>query len=52
MILFAIKTYAQDRGDDEILLNPSDSYVIKRTDLCVYISESFKEVKDIAYLVM
>ncbi|KAI8145288.1 calcium-activated BK potassium channel alpha subunit-domain-containing protein [Fennellomyces sp. T-0311] len=50
VILFAIKTYAADRNDHEILLNPSNDYIIKETDLCVYISESPKEIKDIKYL--
>ncbi|KAI7876619.1 hypothetical protein K492DRAFT_135059 [Lichtheimia hyalospora FSU 10163] len=50
VILFAIKTYAADRNEYEILLNPSNDYSIKDTDLCVYISESPKEIKDIEYL--
>lgn len=51
VILFAIKTYAADRDEYEILLNPSNDYIIKKEDLCVYISESPKEIKDIEYLV-
>lgn len=51
VILFAIKTYAADRDEYEILLNPSNDYTIKDTDLCVYISESPKEIRDIEYLV-
>lgn len=50
VILFAVKTRATDTGDDEILLNPGD-YTLKATDLCVYISESPREIKDISYLV-
>ncbi|KAI9247966.1 hypothetical protein BDA99DRAFT_564939 [Phascolomyces articulosus] len=50
VILFAIKTFAVDRGDHEILLNPSNDYIIKESDLCVYISESPREIKDIRYL--
>ncbi|KAI9498900.1 calcium-activated BK potassium channel alpha subunit-domain-containing protein [Zychaea mexicana] len=51
VILFVIKTYAADRGDHEILLNPSNDYIIKATGLCVYIFESPKEIKDIKYLI-
>ncbi|KAI7848773.1 hypothetical protein BDC45DRAFT_522289 [Circinella umbellata] len=50
VILFGIKTFAVDRGDHEILLNPSNDYIIKDSDLCVYISESPREIKDIRYL--
>lgn len=39
------------RNDFEILLNPSNSYVIKNTDECVYIAEGPKEVQDISTLV-
>jgi hypothetical protein len=40
-----------ERNDFEILLNPSNSYEIKKTDECVYIAEGPKEVQDIATLV-
>jgi hypothetical protein len=33
-------------------LNPSNSYVIQKTDKCVYIAEGPKEVQDISTLVM
>lgn len=39
------------RNDFEILLNPSNSYVIKKTDVCVYIAEGPREVQDISTLV-
>lgn len=39
------------RNDFEILLNPSNSYVIEKTDECVYIAEGPKEVQDISTLV-
>lgn len=52
VILFAIKTYSQDcSGSPEILLNPSNDYVIRESDRCVYISESPREIKDIEFLV-
>ncbi|ORY96781.1 hypothetical protein BCR43DRAFT_439453 [Syncephalastrum racemosum] len=52
VILFAIKTYSQDcSGSPEILLNPSNDYVIRESDRCVYISESPREIKDIELLV-
>lgn len=51
VILFAVKTFMPSRNDFEILLNPSNSYVIKKTDVCVYIAEGPKEVQDISTLV-
>ncbi|KAI7863740.1 hypothetical protein BDF14DRAFT_1733553 [Spinellus fusiger] len=51
VILFAIKTYNEERDDHSILMNPCNQYVIKASDLCVYIAESPKEVKDIENLV-
>ncbi|KAF7729991.1 potassium channel, sub T, member 2 [Apophysomyces ossiformis] len=50
VILFAIKTYVPERGDYEILLNPSNHYTIKATDVCVYIAESPREIRDIENL--
>ncbi|KAG0194933.1 potassium channel, sub T, member 2 [Apophysomyces sp. BC1034] len=50
VILFAIKTRAAERDDYEILLNPSNHYTIKETDVCVYIAESPKEIRDIENL--
>lgn len=51
VILFAVKTFMSTRNDFEILLNPSNSYVIKKTDVCVYIAEGPREVQDISTLV-
>lgn len=51
VILFAVKTFMSERNDFEILLNPSNSYVIKKTDVCVYIAEGPKEVQDVSTLV-
>ncbi|KAI9250362.1 hypothetical protein EDC94DRAFT_637064 [Helicostylum pulchrum] len=50
VILFAIKTFMSSRNDFEILLNPSNSYIIEKTDQCVYIAEGPKEVQDISTL--
>ncbi|CAO3617854.1 unnamed protein product [Cunninghamella echinulata] len=47
VILFAIKVKIENSDRYEILLNPRKYYVIKDNDLCVYISESPKEVRDI-----
>ncbi|CAO3628322.1 unnamed protein product [Cunninghamella echinulata] len=46
VILFAIKVNDQDESKCNILLNPTN-YIIKSTDICVYIAESPKEIKDI-----
>lgn len=51
VILFAVKTFMSERNNFEILLNPSNSYVIKKTDVCVYIAEGPKEVQDVSTLV-
>ncbi|KAF1802860.1 hypothetical protein FB192DRAFT_1447653 [Mucor lusitanicus] len=50
VILFAIKTFMEERNDYEILLNPSNSYKIKKTDECVYIAEGPREIQDIRNL--
>ncbi|KAI9307677.1 hypothetical protein BJ944DRAFT_157570 [Cunninghamella echinulata] len=50
-ILFAIKVKVENSDRYEILLNPRKYYVIKDNDLCVYISESPKEVRDIKKMV-
>ncbi|KAG2190906.1 hypothetical protein INT46_006667 [Mucor plumbeus] len=50
VILFAVKTFMEERNDYEILLNPSNSYKIKATDECVYIAEGPKEIQDIQLL--
>lgn len=47
VILFAIKTKVENSNRYEILLNPRHYYVIKEGDLCVYMAESPKEVRDI-----
>ncbi|ORZ09574.1 calcium-activated BK potassium channel alpha subunit-domain-containing protein [Absidia repens] len=46
-ILFAIKTHDKERGNNGILLNPGNSYTIKKSDLCIYIAENPKEIRDI-----
>ena len=50
VILFAVKTNMSPRNEFEILLNPSNSYIIKKSDICVYIAEGPKEVQDVATL--
>ncbi|ORZ13209.1 hypothetical protein BCR42DRAFT_72769 [Absidia repens] len=47
VILFAVKTKMENSSRYEILLNPRHYYVIKEGDLCVYMAESPKEVRDI-----
>ncbi|KAI8886667.1 voltage-gated potassium channel [Backusella circina FSU 941] len=47
VILFAIKTFNHSKQDYEILLNPSNLYVIKISDICVYIAEGPSEIQDI-----
>ncbi|KAI8068368.1 hypothetical protein BC940DRAFT_238176 [Gongronella butleri] len=47
LILFAVKTRIENTNRYEILLNPRHYYVIKDNDLCVYMAESPKEVRDI-----
>ncbi|KAI8388327.1 uncharacterized protein BYT42DRAFT_559714 [Radiomyces spectabilis] len=49
-ILFAIKTFVPERNDYEILLNPCHDYTIKSADLCVFIAESPKEIRDIEHM--
>ncbi|CAO3626501.1 unnamed protein product [Cunninghamella blakesleeana] len=46
-ILFAVKVKIENTDRYEILLNPRKFYVIKDDDLCVYICESPREVRDI-----
>ncbi|KAI9316872.1 hypothetical protein BX666DRAFT_2019343 [Dichotomocladium elegans] len=50
VILFAIKTEVKNSKIHEILLNPSNDYLIKEGDTCVYISQSPKDINDIRYL--
>ncbi|KAI9254039.1 calcium-activated BK potassium channel alpha subunit-domain-containing protein [Sporodiniella umbellata] len=50
VILFAIKTFMQSKGDYEILLNPSNSYIIKDTDECVFIAENPRNVRELENL--
>ncbi|KAK4514602.1 uncharacterized protein ATC70_002201 [Mucor velutinosus] len=50
VILFAIKTFMEERNDYEILLNPSNSYKIRKTDECVYIAEGPREIQEIQSL--
>lgn len=50
VILFAIKTFDIVKGSYEIVLNPG-RHVIQENDLCVYIAESIKEVRDVNQLV-
>ncbi|KAL7315601.1 hypothetical protein PS15m_004798 [Mucor circinelloides] len=50
VILFAIKTFMEERNEYEILLNPSNSYKIKKTDECVYIAEGPREIQEIQSL--
>jgi hypothetical protein len=50
VILIAIKTFNSISGSYEIILNPGNR-VIQQYDLCVYIAESIKEVRDVNYLV-
>ncbi|KAI8332270.1 calcium-activated BK potassium channel alpha subunit-domain-containing protein [Chlamydoabsidia padenii] len=47
VILFAVKTKVENSDRYEILLNPRHYYVIKDDDLCVYMAESPKEIRDI-----
>ncbi|KAI8089736.1 uncharacterized protein BX664DRAFT_264101 [Halteromyces radiatus] len=51
LILFAVKTKVENSARYEILLNPRHYYVIKENDLCVYMAESPKEVRDIRKMV-
>lgn len=51
MILFAVKTKVENSNRYEILLNPRHYYVIKEDDMCVYMAESPKEVRDIKKMV-
>ncbi|KAI8394175.1 uncharacterized protein BYT42DRAFT_488398 [Radiomyces spectabilis] len=51
VILFAIKRQHKREGSEEIMLNPGNHYIIKDTDLCVYMAESPSEIKDINQLV-
>ncbi|KAJ2960839.1 hypothetical protein NQZ79_g3832 [Umbelopsis isabellina] len=46
VILIAVKTFDIMKDSYEIVLNPRQ-YVLKETDLCVYIAESIKEVRDV-----
>lgn len=41
----------QSREEYEILLNPSNSYLIKETDECVYIAEGPREIRELEHLV-
>ncbi|ORX56940.1 hypothetical protein DM01DRAFT_318668 [Hesseltinella vesiculosa] len=50
VILFAVKTRIENTNRYEILLNPRHYYTIKDSDLCVYMAESPKEVRDIKNL--
>lgn len=50
VILFAIKTYDYVKESYEIVLNPG-KHIIQENDLCVYICESIKEVRDVNLLV-
>jgi hypothetical protein len=50
VILIAVKTFDITKDSYEIVLNPRQ-YVLKETDLCVYIAESMKEVRDVNNLV-
>ncbi|KAG0194894.1 hypothetical protein DFQ28_002969 [Apophysomyces sp. BC1034] len=47
VILFAIKTLTELPDTYEVLLNPGSKYIIKDSDLCVYMAESPKEICDI-----
>lgn len=51
VILFAVKTFLHSKNEYEILLNPSNSYIIKDTDVCVYIAEGPREIRDLENLV-
>lgn len=51
-ILFAVKVRIENTNRYEILLNPRKYYVIKDDDLCVYICESPREVRDIKKMVI
>ncbi|CAM0140386.1 unnamed protein product [Umbelopsis sp. WA50703] len=46
VILIAVKTFDITKDSYEIVLNPRQ-YLLKETDLCVYIAESMKEVRDV-----
>ncbi|CAO3675660.1 unnamed protein product [Rhizopus microsporus] len=50
VILFAVKTFLHSKNEYEILLNPSNSYIIKDTDVCVYIAEGPREIRDLENL--
>ncbi|KAG1573936.1 hypothetical protein G6F50_002400 [Rhizopus delemar] len=50
VVLFAVKTFMQSREEYEILLNPSNSYLIKETDECVYIAEGPREIRELEHL--
>ncbi|CAO3703026.1 unnamed protein product [Rhizopus stolonifer] len=50
VILFAVKTFMQSKNEYEILLNPSNSYVIRDTDECVYIAESPRNIRELESL--
>ncbi|KAI8981829.1 hypothetical protein BDF20DRAFT_863480 [Mycotypha africana] len=47
VILFGIKMQVFGCEHREILLNPEDKYTIREADLCIYMCESSKEVKDV-----
>ncbi|ORE09517.1 hypothetical protein BCV72DRAFT_248143 [Rhizopus microsporus var. microsporus] len=47
VILFAVKTFLHSKNEYEILLNPSNSYIIKDKDVCVYIAEGPREIRDL-----
>ncbi|KAG2175968.1 hypothetical protein INT44_000446 [Umbelopsis vinacea] len=49
VILFAIKTLDVTTGSYEVILNPR-KHVIQANDLCVYIAESIREVRDVNQL--
>ncbi|KAI8141267.1 calcium-activated BK potassium channel alpha subunit-domain-containing protein [Fennellomyces sp. T-0311] len=48
VILFAVKTYVPEKDSYEIILNPfRNTHIIKNSDLCFYIAQSSKEIRDI-----
>ncbi|KAG5457619.1 MAG: hypothetical protein BJ554DRAFT_2318 [Olpidium bornovanus] len=49
-MLVAVKVYVSQKRSHHLMLNPGFNYVLKEGDVCIYISQSPEELKDVRRL--